>query len=171
METVLSKWSWAVCLLSSRKRGQNYRLSAFLTFSSLHLNSHFTSLKKEVKDRELKSAGFLHASITRICHGAIHKKSPWSISLLQSPKETALISARALAAKSKHSPAHSTCFLITAWSNKWFLMKVKELMPWVTVHHLQLHPFPPRKAWQALAGDLKTSWLFETYSAYRAAGI
>lgn len=37
-----------------------------------------------------------------------------SLSLLQSLKETTLISARALADKSKHSPAQNTCFLITA---------------------------------------------------------
>lgn len=28
-------------------------------------------------------------------------------------------------------------------------------LAWLALHHVQLHPFSPRKAWQALAGDLK----------------
>jgi len=82
-----------------------------ILFPAPKLPFHF--LKKEVKATELKPVQSSHSSITRICHGQFTKRHQ-KVSVLQSPKKTTLISARALADKSKHYPAQNTCFLITA---------------------------------------------------------
>lgn len=114
-----------------------------ILFPAPKLPFHF--FKKKWKPENLNQQDSCMPASQEFAMGQFTKSHHETISLLQSPKETTSISARALADKSKHSPAHNTCFLITARGNKWFLMKVKELGPWVTVH-LQLHPFPPKKS-------------------------
>lgn len=154
--------SRAVCLLSLDTKLQTVSIPDIL-FPTPRLPFHF--LKKQ-KPQNLNQNGPCIPAWQEFATGQFTKNHhEVSVSLLQSPKETTLISARALADKSKQGPVQNTCFLTTAWDEKLFLTKMRELVPWLAVHHLQFHPFPPRapwKAWQALAGDLKSSWFFET---------
>lgn len=58
-----------------------------------------------------------------------------------------LLELRQTADKSKHSPAQNTCFFVTAWDEKWFPTKVKELVPCLTsTLSLSASPLLPKKS-------------------------